>query len=232
MKIYNLNRDNVWINKADNGVASFATDGFESGICVSEGIIFKLEDSMFTFRTFRHLGRSLDIGFVAFSKIGAPIILSRKPQGRTATTDIVSTSSLVINDGEVRPVFCVMDIMDDMDVMDGMDTAQPAKSDFLLYQGENGCAVVLSGFKAAHLRHQAKRLQAKIPVVKIREDRCPGADLWAALSFVTLLPGVKELYRPALSPYKQISVEIITNNTQPYQGSRPANLLPVFGMVG
>lgn len=46
---------------------------------------------------------------------------------------------------------------------------------------------VFSEIKAAHSRYQAEPCRQEIPVVKIREDRCPGADPWAALRFETYI---------------------------------------------
>lgn len=70
-----------------------------------------------------------------------------------------------------------------------------SRFDFTRMSADKGADERRSGFKAAHLRRQAKCLQAEIPVVKIREDRSPGADLWAALSFGKRQDGASTMTR-------------------------------------
>ena len=77
MKIDNLNRDNVRINEADNRVAFCAADSFKSRFCAFEGIIIKFKYSVFTFGTYRHLGRSFGCSLLRKHTLGAPTNMSR-----------------------------------------------------------------------------------------------------------------------------------------------------------
>lgn len=141
------------------------------------------------------MGRSFVISLVTDGRIGASVILSRRLCGSGAGSEVPFGQSRLFvsdNEGVAMPAHGDNGTVSSpfMIIQETWIPAYPPKREprvpgvgMTEDAGSASCTTSKTGLKAAHLRRQAKCLQAEIPVVKIREDRSPGADLWAALNF-------------------------------------------------